>query len=117
MGNIQTGKKGEIEARNYLIAKGYNILATNYRNQIGEIDIIALDKGILVFVEVKTRKNTSYGYAFEAVDIKKQKKIINTSMVYVKYHNFGNYQLRYDIIEVYMTKNIFINHLENAFCL
>lgn len=115
--NIIRGKSGENLAEDFLISKGYNILERNYRNKIGEIDIIAMDKDILVFIEVKTRTSTSYGYAFEAVDLRKQRKIINTSMVYVKYKKYIDTQLRYDIIEVYMTNNIRINHLDNAFCL
>lgn len=115
--NIETGQSGEFIAKEYLIDKGYNILETNYRNKIGEIDIIAMDRDILVFIEVKTRRDYSYGYAFEAVNIKKQKKIINTSMVYIKYKRLLNLQLRYDIIEVYLTKTLKINHLDNAFCL
>ena len=115
--NISRGKTGEKLAMDYLISKGYSILETNYRNKIGEIDIITMYKNILVFVEVKTRTSTNFGYAFEAVDFRKQRKIINTSMVYVKYKNYVDTQLRYDIIEVYMTKDIIINHLDNAFCL
>ena len=115
--NIGTGQSGELIAKEYLIDKGYNILESNYRNKIGEIDIIAMDRDILVFVEVKTRRDYSYGYAFEAVNLKKQRKIINTSMVYIKYKRLINVQLRYDIIEVYLTKTLKINHLDNAFCL
>jgi putative endonuclease len=115
--NIAKGKNGEEIVRDYLINKGYIIIESNYRNKIGEIDIIAKDKDVLVFIEVKTRTNTTYGYAFEAVDIRKQRKIINTSMVYIKYKKYRNTQLRYDIIEVYLHKEIKINHLENAFCL
>ncbi len=115
--NILTGQSGEQIAKEYLISKGYNILETNYRNKIGEIDIIAMDSEILTFIEVKTRTSYSYGYAFEAVDKRKQRKIINTSMVYIKYKNFIDTQLRYDIIEVYLMKTIKINHLDNAFCL
>ena len=115
--NITIGRSGEVMAKEYLISKGYKILEMNYRNKIGEIDIIAMDNEILVSVEVKTRRNYSYGYAFEAVHIKKQRKIINTSMVYIKYKYLLNVQLRYDIIEVYLTKTLKINHLDNAFCL
>lgn len=115
--NILTGQSGETLAKQYLISKNYRILETNYKNKIGEIDIIAMDRDILTFVEVKTRRSYSYGYAFEAVDFRKQRKIINTSMVYIKYKNLQDIQLRYDIIEVYLTKNMEINHLVNAFCL
>lgn len=115
--NILKGKSGEEIVRDYLISKGYIIIESNYRNKIGEIDIIAKDRNILVFIEVKTRTNITYGYAFEAVDKRKQRKIINTSMAYIKFKNYKNTQLRYDIIEVYLQNEIKINHLENAFCL
>lgn len=117
LNNITKGKSGEELARDFLISKGYRIVTYNYRNKIGEIDIIAFHDDILVFIEVKTRTSTSYGYAFEAVDIRKQKKIINTSLIYIQYNKHNNTQVRYDIIEVYLTKEFKINHLENAFCL
>ena len=115
--NIAKGKEGEYIARKYLTSKGYLMLESNYRNKIGEIDLIAFDKDILVFIEVKTRTSTDYGYAFEAVDYRKQRKIINTSLVYIKYKKYIDTQIRYDIIEIYLTDKAKINHLENAFCL
>lgn len=113
--NITKGKEGECIAKKYLTSKDYIILETNYRNKIGEIDIIAFDKDILVFLEVKTRTSIKYGYAFEAVDFRKQRKIINTSLIYIKYKKYIDTQVRYDIIEIYLTENPNINHLENAF--
>ena len=65
MNNIEKGKLGENISVDYLIKNGYKILERNYRNKIGEIDIIALYDGILVFIEVKSRSNINYGYAFE----------------------------------------------------
>ncbi|WP_353093868.1 YraN family protein [Tissierella praeacuta] len=114
--NIQKGRKGEMIARQYLISKGYRILKTNYRNKIGEIDIIAMDSNILVFVEVKTRTSTNFGYAYEAVNRRKQEKIIYCSQLYIGETNLKDYQIRYDIIEVYLAANIKINHIENSFC-
>lgn len=114
--NIQKGRKGEILAKEYLISKGYRILDLNYRNKIGEIDIIAIDKNILVFNEVKTRTSMSFGYAYEAVNRKKQQKIISCSKLYIMQKNLIDYQIRYDIIEVYLTPDIKINHIENSFC-
>ncbi len=115
--NIEKGKSGERLAKEYLLSQGYKILELNYRNKIGEIDIIALYKNILVFIEVKTRTSLSFGYAYEGVNHRKQLKIINTSMAYIKYKNYKDIQLRYDIIEVYLTGKLKINHIENAFCL
>lgn len=114
--NIEKGKKGESIAKDYLISKGYRILETNYRNKIGEIDIIALDKDILVFIEVKTRTSIKFGYPYEAVNKRKQNKIINCSYIYVQFHKLMNCQLRYDIIEVYLTSEIKVNHILNSFC-
>ena len=115
--NLTRGKEGEYIAKKYLVSKGYRVLESNYRNKIGEIDLIAFDNDILVFLEVKTRTSFKYGYAFEAVDYRKQKKIISTSLVYIKYKNYNDTQIRYDIIEIYLTENPKINHLENAFYL
>lgn len=113
--NISKGKYGEALAREYLVDKGYKVLEINYTTKLGEIDIIALDKKIIAFIEVKTRSNRNFGYAYEAVNYKKQRKIINTSTVYAKHKNIKNIQFRYDIIEIYLENNIDINHIENAF--
>lgn len=115
--NLSKGKYGESLAKEYIIAKGYKVLELNYTTKLGEIDIIALDKNIIVCIEVKTRTNTNFGYAYEAVNLKKQRKIINTSNIYIKHKKINNIQIRYDIIEVYLEKCIKINHIENAFCL
>lgn len=114
--NIEKGKKGELIAKEYLLSKGYNILDLNYRNKIGEIDIIAFYNNTLVFIEVKTRTSTSFGHAYEAVNRRKQEKIIYCSNLYMKQKNLIDFQIRYDIIEVYLTSNIRINHIENSFC-
>lgn len=117
MNNIAKGRRGELLSKSYLVKKGYVILDLNYRNKIGEIDIIALDKRnkILVFVEVKTRTSQAYGLACEAVNKNKQNKIINCSKIYMQERKYSNYQPRFDIVEVYLTSNLEINHLENAF--
>ena len=115
--NIEKGKLGEKIAKDYLILNGYKIIETNYKNKIGEIDIIALDGDVLTFIEVKSRTTSSYGYPYEAVNFKKQKKIMNVSMIYIKHKKLSDIQLRYDIIEVYLTKTDKINHIKDAFCL
>lgn len=114
--NLEKGIKGELIAKFYLQSKGYEIIATNYRNQQGEIDIIGLKDGILVFIEVKTRTSINFGYPFEAVNRKKREKIIKSSYIFLKENNYSNYQVRYDIMEIYLTEKIKVNHIENAFC-
>lgn len=115
--NIITGRFGEQLALEYLNSKGYNVVEKNYRNKIGEVDIIAYDKSILAFIEVKTRNNHEYGYAYESVDSRKQKKIINASLMYLQKYKLHDVQVRYDVIEVYPLEEDPINHFENAFSL
>lgn len=112
------GNLGEIAAAEYLKKeKKFKIIKKNYTNFFGEIDIIAKYNSQLVFVEVKTRTSTDFGYASEAVDYKKQEKIKKMAQIYTK-NSYNNY-VRFDIVEVYMdkkTNQIFkINHIENAF--
>ncbi len=115
--NITTGKLGEQLAIEYLVSKGYAIIEKNYRNKIGEVDIIAYDKSILTFIEVKTRNNHKYGNAYESVNARKQKKIVNASLMYIQKFNLHDVQIRFDVIEVYPLEKQAINHFENAFSL
>ena len=71
----QLGRSGEERAAEFLMARGYTILARNCRTRFGEIDIIARDGKAAVFVEVKARSSQSFGTAREAVNRKKQAKL------------------------------------------
>lgn len=115
--NFEKGILGEKKAQEYLISRGYEIKETNYRTKIGEIDIIAEKANILVFVEVKTRTNTNFGFPYEAVNKRKINKIVKSSLVYIKEKGIRNYQIRYDIIEVFLYDKTKINHIENVFCI
>lgn len=112
MKHVILGKKGEIEAFNYLKAKGYKILQTNYVNILGEIDIIAKDGKYLVFIEVKTRTSRKFGRASEAVNYYKQKKLREVALLYLKKNKSLDSDVRFDIVEVYDNE---INHIVNAF--
>lgn len=109
------GSKGEALAAEYLRKKGYKILAMNYFSRFGEIDLIAEKDGIVVFVEVKLRKNKNFATAGEHVTKSKQEKIIKTALMYLcKFEEQKN--SRFDVIEIYYDGNINeINHLENSF--
>lgn len=97
--NILTGAYGERAARSYLLRKGYKIIKHNYKNKIGEIDIIAMDGDKLVFVEVKTRRGDLFGSPIEAVNYKKRKKIIDTAICFMKDKAIEN-PVRFDFIGV-----------------
>lgn len=111
------GKLGEDCAANFLEAKGYSIVARNFRIRSAEIDIIAKLDDVIVFVEVKARSNTRHGLPSEAVTVRKQKKIIEAASVFLQDENFSECACRFDVLEIYLrgehvTK---INHIENAF--
>jgi len=78
------GQFGEKVALNFLESKGYRILEQNYRCRLGEIDLVALDRKILVFIEIKTRHTKDYGSPQEAVTYRKQEQIIKVALHYVK---------------------------------
>jgi putative endonuclease len=114
MNNIQKGRLGEQIALNYLIDNNASILDTNYRINTGEIDIIAKLNEELVFIEVKSRSNTKFGYPSEAVNYNKIRKIINTAKYYILKNELNNIPIRFDVIEVYLKEDK-INHIVNAF--
>lgn len=106
------GQEAEALALRHLQGKGYTLRLKNYRTRLGEIDLI-LDKGkILVFVEVRERKSSSYGTPAETVTSKKQKRIAKAALMYIKEKALTNRNLRFDIVAV---QNGNITHLENAF--
>ncbi len=109
------GTRGEIIATNYLINKGYTIIERNYKNKIGEIDIIAKQGQTTVFVEVKTRLSRGFGDPLEAVNYKKQQKIRNVASVYLMKMKKLNTPCRFDVIAVLGETDEEIDHIENAF--
>ncbi len=109
------GKTGEEIGTKYLIKNGYRIIIRNFRCRQGEIDIIAQDKNEIVFIEVKTRKNTNYGYPIDAVDKRKQKHILNASKYYIYINKLEKRNIRFDVIEIYKKEKFYINHIKNIY--
>ncbi len=93
------GKLGEQYAAQQLLHKGYSIVAVNYFSRYGEIDIVAIKDDILAFVEVKTRAKSYVASGLEAVNISKQRKIINTAKLYMAEHQ-TDLQPRFDVYEI-----------------
>ena len=109
------GNMGENIAAKYLEQHGYNISDRNYHSRYGEIDIIAEKDEYIVFVEVKARSQSFAGLAREAVDLRKQKKIIKRALMYLSQYE-KNAQPRFDVVEVNQTGRQYrVNHIENAF--
>lgn len=113
------GAWGENAAAEYLRRKRYKLIAMNYRIRGGEIDLIAETRREIVFVEVKTRKDSRFAEAREFVDLRKQERIKLTAECWLA-ANETDKQPRFDVIEVYAplgtdTKKPEIRHWENAF--
>ena len=110
------GKVGEDLATKYLENHGYKIIDRNYHIRSAEIDIIAEKDNVIIFVEVKARSDIRHGLPVEAVDFRKQKRIIRAASVFLQDEKYFDFACRFDVIEVYAVgKNFKINHIENAF--
>ena len=109
------GKFGEDEAAKYLEQQGYKILDRNFNCKRGEIDIVALDKKEIVFIEIKSRTNREYGLPAEAVTKKKIEHILKTAEYYLFVRNLQKEPARIDVIEIFIQNNkIKINHLKQV---
>ena len=113
--HIQKGREGEDEAVNFLLAKGYQILERNWRYGHKEIDIIAGDRGTVVFVEVKSRKSLGDERYDELINRDKQKSLVSAATAYMIHHKYGS-PIRFDVIFVIGEKTgKSIEHIEDAF--
>jgi putative endonuclease len=112
------GMQGEILAQNYLTAQGYQIIERNFKNKIGEIDIIAKQENVICFCEVKTRRSLTYGQPYESVNYFKMRKLSKLALSYLKYR-FGCVDIcsRFDVISIYYHADGSreLNHIRNAF--
>ena len=109
------GSAGECSAADYLKKKKYKILGQNYSCRFGEIDLIAQTGNMVVFVEVKTRKNESFAQAREFVTRAKQERVIKAAMLWLQ-QNDVELQPRFDVIEVVGEgRKQRITHIEDAF--
>ena len=116
--SLTLGQKGERVARRFLQRKGLKIVAHSMRNIYGEIDLIAVDKRTLVFVEVKTRSSNFAGEPAEAVDDKKQRHMTTAALTYLRKHRLLEHAARFDVVTlVWSDEQHFpqVEHIENAF--
>lgn len=95
---LEFGKEAEKAAVDFLKVKGYKILERNYRTKFGEIDIIARDKDVICFVEVKARHSLNLGAPEEAVFARKQKQISKAAIYYLKINKLLEQPARFDVL-------------------
>jgi putative endonuclease len=116
MERLDLGKKGEDLALKKIKHLGYKFIARNFRCPLGEIDIIAKDEDCLVFLEIKTRKGSSTGYAKEAVDMRKRRQISKAALTYMKDNDCCDIKSRFDVVAISMNDDHEdIEIIKNAF--
>lgn len=113
----QFGQDSEASAEQFLRRKGYAILERNLRTTIGELDLVADDHGVLVFVEVKARTTEAFGGALLAVDRRKQAKLIRLAGQYLARRHLSDRVCRFDVVLVQgdAESSFQIEHIEHAF--
>ncbi|MDK2744751.1 MAG: YraN family protein [Nitrospira sp.] len=113
----QFGQASETRAEQFLLAKGYRILDRNVRTPIGELDLVAEDHGVVVFVEVKARTTLAFGGALLAVDHRKRAKLAKLAAQYLAQRHWSERACRFDVVLVQGQPSTHgqIEHLQNAF--
>ncbi len=113
---LPLGRRGERAAEKYLRRNGYRIVARNFRAAGAEIDLVAMDGGVLVFVEVKTRRSRAAGAPEEAVDERKQKRMRRAAESFARRYRADDTEMRFDIIAIDASnERLEIELLRNAF--
>jgi len=102
-GRSALGTEGERAAKAFLKAQGFRILHENYVTPLGEIDLIAQEGGVLVFVEVKTRTSAEFGPPQASVTPRKQHQIVKVAELFLQRHRLSGAACRFDVVAVTFT--------------
>lgn len=97
---IEVGAVAEEIAIDRLLREGYEIIERNYRCEIGELDIVAVEDGVMVFVEVRSRTDDDHGDPIESVNRRKQRKVTRVAEVYLAHKRPPHDELRFDVVTV-----------------
>ena len=110
------GKQGEDFAERHLIEKGYKLVERNYRCAAGEVDLIVLDGRVIVFVEVKTRSGDRFGSPLEAVELRKQRKMVRAAQFFLSQKGLHQRDARFDVVGIsWPGGKPIVEHIKNAF--
>lgn len=110
--NKQIGDLGEGLAAKFLRRHGYRIIVRKYRSRFGEIDIVAQDKHVLVFVEVRSRSDFQHGFPFETVNFNKRRRIENVALEFQKRFNLIERESRFDCVSILFDKELKVEQIE-----
>ena len=95
------GNWGEEKAARFLEDKGYKVLDRNVRTRLGEVDIVAEDKGTVVFIEVKTRSSNRFGRGEESVSLAKQRRLLRLAFQFMKAKSLTGKDFRFDVLSAF----------------
>ena len=110
------GQRGEEEAANFLRAHGYVVIAQNYRSPYGEIDLIVQDRGVVVFVEVRSSSGQVFDDPLGSVNWRKQRQVAKTALYYLTRNGLENREARFDVIGIlWDSGQVRIHHITDAF--
>lgn len=112
------GRRGEDAASRHLKRLGYHIVARNVDSPLGELDIVAVDDRTVVFVEVKTRTSADAGSPTDAIDSRKQQRMTQSALAYLKTHGLLEHSARFDVVAVTWSQGArrpAVKHIQNAF--
>jgi putative endonuclease len=96
------GRRGELAAETRYVARGYRVVARNWRCRLGELDLVVARGPLLVICEVKTRRGSRYGGGFEAVDVRKRQKVRALAEVYLLQAGASPPSVRFDVASVWL---------------
>jgi len=121
------GHQAETHALEYLLDQGLKLLQRNYLCKCGELDLIMTDNNIIVFIEVRLRKNAYYGSGAESIDFRKQKKLLASATHFLQNKRMLDEICRFDVVSISHAKianvnmganisdNLTINWIQDAF--
>ncbi|MDR0742334.1 MAG: YraN family protein [Puniceicoccales bacterium] len=111
------GKQGEVLAYNFIKKRGYSIVARNWRFSHGEIDIIAENSGVIVFIEVRLRRKGAFVRGYESISRSKKAVLRRACFAYLKKYAKREPSYRFDVVDIehdYETHSDIIHHYENV---
>jgi len=111
------GLEGENTALEYLLCKGYELLARNYRCRLGEMDLVMRDQGRVIFVEVRTKSTLSYGTGLESITYRKRTKLRRVAEQFLARYSLQGADLRFDVVSILHPRGgqPTVDHVEGAF--
>ncbi|MBD3368009.1 MAG: YraN family protein [Candidatus Eisenbacteria bacterium] len=116
MNTTRLGELGELVAAAYLCMKGLRVLDRRYRSHGCEVDVVAADRGTLVFVEVKLRGETAKAPGRRSVDRTKQRRIVRAALAYLKERRHASRRVRFDVVEIrLLRRGLGLEHIPDAF--